>query len=427
MNNDAHACTTRAAIGALPRWEQAIWAPELKNLAEVYSLFGDTYPLDKAGIGPYIEFPDGTLPDFYMTRFRQKKHIDSAIDFWEFPFYDSAVRTFVHFTDSIIASLRAGDITRAACFAGTVAHYIQDNACPGHAVDATDLEGVKDFFPPPEPLRLLPFHAMMETRPDTFSLPAYHPKLYGLSVAQAASNFVDRFVGMVRFSRRQVLPFLESIYTHDTGRAAGLNAEICRFAAEVYADWLHTAACLAGNRFSEEEQAALSERRLSSMHPYRLTAWAPSPYDQLGPGDLAGFNVDTSFNPVPCSLIVQTPERGKAIATLSDAMGSTAYFERVFSLPSGVYRRFCTDYGVHATLGADHPIVFEVWNDDVRLFRDVRLAGEEAGRVSIDWPAGATRLRLITTIASDVAVQRINDRPLRCVGHAVWGHPRLCT
>lgn len=302
MNNHGHAQTTTAALEALPAWEQAIWAPEKRNLAEVYSLYGDTYALDKKGIGPYVEFPEGDIPDFYMTRFRWKRHYDAAVDYWEFPFHARALRTLDHFMGRIVDALRAGSIVDAARFAGTMAHYVEDHACPGHALDDTDLEIVKDLLPPPERLRLLPFHSMMEKSPAPFSLDGHAPRLYGTLIPQASANFAE-----------------------------------------------------------------------------------------------------------------DVPE----------SLGATPLYEHVFQVPAGVYRKFSTDYGVHATLGANQPIVFEVWCDERLLFQDVRRAGEAAGSATLDWPGDGTQLRLVATVGADAPVKRINGRPVSFAGHAVWGRPRL--
>ena len=424
MNNHGHAQTTTAALEALPAWEQAIWAPEKRNLAEVYSLYGDTYALDKKGIGPYVEFPEGDIPDFYMTRFRWKRHYDAAVDYWEFPFHDRALRTLDHFLGRIVGALRAGAIGDAARFAGTMAHYVEDHACPGHALDDTDLEIVKDLLPPPARLRLLPFHSMMEKSPAPFSLDGHAPRLYGTLIPQASANFIDRLAELTRHGRACVLPFFQSFYAGDPATADALNASICRLAAGVLADFLHTATAIAFDRIGEDERRALAVKKLADAQPHRLTAWAPHPYDQLAAGDLRGVNVTPSHEPAPCALLRDRGGRLEA-EDVPESLGATPLYEHAFHVPAGVYRKFSTDYGVHATLGANQPIVFEVWCDERLLFQDVRRAGEAAGSATLDWPGDGTQLRLVATVGADAPVKRINGRPVSFAGHAVWGRPRL--
>ena len=155
-----------------------------------------------------------------------------------------------------------------------------------------------------------------------------------------------------------------------------------------------------------------------------LDAGAPHPYDQLAAGDLRGVNVSPSHEPVPCALLRDRGGRLEA-EDVPESLGATPLYEHAFHVPAGVYRKFSTDYGVHATLGANQPIVFEVWCDERLLFQDVRRAGEAAGSATLDWPADGTLLRLVATVGADAPVKRINGRPVSFAGHAVWGRPRL--
>ena len=121
MVGTGHALTTLASIEALPAWQQALWEPRKKLLAEEYSLYGDTYHGHEVELGPFVEFPDGTIPDFYMPKLRWKHHYGAATDYWEAPFYDKALATFQYFSEQIVAAIRTDDITAAAQFAGTMA------------------------------------------------------------------------------------------------------------------------------------------------------------------------------------------------------------------------------------------------------------------------------------------------------------------
>ena len=150
----------------------------------------------------------------------------------------------------------------------------------------------------------------------------------------------------------------------------------------------------------------------------------PHPYDQLAAGDLRGVNVTPSHEPAPCALLRDRGGRLEA-EDVPESLGATPLYEHAFHVPAGVYRKFSTDYGVHATLGANQPIVFEVWCDERLLFQDVRRAGEAAGSATLDWPGDGTLLRLVATVGADAPVKRINGRPVSFAGHAVWGRPRL--
>jgi hypothetical protein len=421
MNGVAHALSTLAALDSLPAWQQHLWAPERTALAEEYSLYGDTYAVRQAELAPYVELPDGSVPDFYMPKLRWKRHYAPAIDFWEAPFYDRTVATFQHFAGAIADALRRGDVRTAAKFAGTFAHYVEDNACPGHAMDDTDLEIVKDLLPPPERLRRFPYHPRMELAPPPFGLEGRAPVLLGQTVADGATAFVNRLVAMTLASRRTVLPFFQSIYDGDTQRAAELNLGNCRLAAALLADFLHTAACIALDRFSASDRQVAASRSLVELYPYRQTAWAPEPYAQTAPGELLGVNLNATYEPVPC--VVRAPDG--QLQTPATALGATAYYEYDFHVPAGLYRQFACTVGVHATLGARFPLTFAVYGDDDLLGLAEQQPTAPASTLELDWPATCTHLRLVTTVADAVPVQRVNKRPVAPTGHAVWADPLL--
>lgn len=424
MNGQAHALTTLAAMEALPAWERRLWAQETGNLAETYSLYGDTYAVRKQELAPFVELPDGSVPDFYMAKLRWKHHCDAAIDYWEAPFYDKALATFRHFSERIAGAIRREDIASAARFAGTMAHYIEDNACPGHAVDDTDLEIVKDLLPPPEKLRRFPFHSRMEMTPTQFSLSDYAPLLCGGSVAEASSAFVDRLVVLALEARRTILPFFRAFYESDPARSVQLNMSICRLAATVLADYLHTVTSIARARFEDHAIKALETKSLVGPHPYRQSAWAPEPYSQVAPGDLVGVNLDKAYEPVPCELRYRHGGDTRSVV-VSNALGATAYYEYEFNVPAGIYEQITLDYGIHATLGAACPVTFEVYCGDRLLCRDEKRAGEPAGSAVLAWPADGDRVRLITTVAGAIDLPRVNGRPIAPTGHAVWAEPTL--
>jgi|GEM_PF-1818910 len=422
MNGAGHKITTLAAIDALPEWQQSLWESEKMNLAVIYAMYGDTYSANKKELGPFVEFPDGSVPDFHMPKLRWKHHYDAAIDYWESPFYDKALCTLNYFSEKIADAIQAKDITSAARFAGTMAHYFQDNACPGHAVDDTDLEIVKDFLPPPEEMKHLPFHPMMEKSPPAFSLDGYQPKLYGTSIAEASNNFMNRLIEMNLNARKAIFPFFKAFYQNDDARVAELNLGICRFAAEVYADYLHTVTSIALERFSTNDLKSFESKFLSKALPYRQTAWAGGPYLQVGTGELRGVNLNDSNEGIPCELQYAIDEKSQVIP---EALGATAYFEYEFKIPKGVYTTLSFDYGIHAQLGALYPITFEVYCNDRSIFCQTKDVDSLASSATISWPADGEKLQLITNVDERYSEQLINGRPIAATGHVIWGKPRL--
>lgn len=426
MNKDGHRLTTKAAVDVLPEWQRKLWEPEAQNLAEIYSSYADNYKHNKEGISQFVEFPDGTVPDFHMPQLRHKHHYDYAIDYWEFPFYDKALNTLNYFGEKIVESIKNEDITSAAKFAGTIAHYIEDNGTPGHAVDNCDLEIIKDLLPPPDGLRRFPFHSRMEDRPDSFSLGSYVPQLCGLSVAEVSSNFVDRLVETTLYARQLILPYFQCFYQNEhQHKTAELNMKACMFCAKVYADFLFTVTSIAREQFEDSERHKLAIKPLAATLPYRQTAWAGGSYSQIAPGELRGVNLDDSFEPIPCELRYQDNNKNEVVIE-SDALGATAYFEYEFRIPPGVYHQLTFDYGIHTSLGAKYPITFEVYCDDDLLFKEEKQCQQPSGSVTLPWPEKSEKLQLITSLNDRYEVQRTNGRPGgEATGHAVWSRPSM--
>jgi hypothetical protein len=382
-------------------------------------MYGDLYPLNKKELAPFVELPDGSIPDFHMPKLRCKHHYDSGIDYWEAPFYDKTSATLTYFSKRIVDSLSDGDIISAAKFAGTMAHFFEDNAVPAHAVDDTDVEIVKDFLPPPPEMRCFAFHSEMERSPAPFDLNGYEPEPMGGSVDETAFLFIDRVVETTLFARSRILEFFKAFYVGDDAKIAELNLEICMYAAKVYADYIHSLNCLAFDRVSESSNTA--SKSLTELYPFRQTAWAGGGYSQTAPGDLVGVSLDASFHPVPATLKFADGE----VSNLPDSLCGTAYYEYEFRIPKGVYRSFSFDYGLNAGMISRTPLVFEVFAGESILFQDEIAPDDFAKSAVVALENKCDSIRLITRLDESVDVQKVNGRPIVETGHAVWGNPRL--
>jgi hypothetical protein len=411
-----HPLITQASLLALPVWQRELWQPEAEALARTYSLYGDTYYTHKAELGPFVEMPDGTLPSWGMTALRLKKNYGFAVDFWESPFYEACERTLTYFLDRIAASLAAGDLHAAAQFAGTMAHHLEDSGVPAHSVDHGDLEFVKDYLPPPARFASYPLHGYTERSPGTVVLGDYQPRLYGTTAEEAGANFVARYVDLTLQARRLLFPLANCLYRGKEERAAALRNKAATMCAKVLADYLYTATCLGAQRFEERDRRRLRVLKLADRWPYRQTAWAPAPYFEPGPMRLRGINLDMARNPVPCSLNV-ADAGGVRAERCREALGAGAYFEYHYRVPRGVYGRFTARVGIHATLGAQRSIDFEVKLDGQSAWQKTIRPGEPAE--AIDIVAGGCRdIQLISSGPWLTDPDGNNN-------HVVWDEPRL--
>jgi hypothetical protein len=63
--------------------------------------------------------------------------------------------------------------------------------------------------------------------------------------------------------------------------------------------------------------------------------------------------------------------------------------------------------------------------DNKCIFSNTKDSDTPACSASLDLPANTEELQLITNIADNIDVQRINNIPIVPTGHAVWANPTL--
>jgi hypothetical protein len=411
-----HPLITWAAMNGLPAWQRRLWQDRMYELAATHSFNGDAYSTHRKELGPFVELPDGTLPPWEIGCLRLKKNYAFAVDFWESPFYEQLERSLDHLFARIAGSIAAGDMARAARFAGTAAHMIEDSGVPAHAADHGDLEFVKDYLGFPPAFVCFPLHGYTEASPGPFRIDGYRPRLFGETAVEAAGRYVDRYVGLTLSARRLLFPLAQCAYRGAHRRAAALRRQAARACAEAYADFMYTATCIGRRRFAAAECRSLRVLRLADRWPYRSTAWAPSPYFETGPLRLRGINLDAQRRPVPCALIVREGRAARP-RRFREALGSGAYYEYHYRLPRGVFARFTARVGIHATLGARRTV-------DVAVKMNRRTAFQATvapGRPALDVELDARGCRDLQLIASG---PWLTD-PDGSDNHVVWAEPRM--
>jgi len=411
-----HRIITWASMHCLPEWQREIWASEVYKLAEEYSLYGDTYYTRKKEIGRFVELPDGTPPDWEVVTLRFKHHYDQAVDYWESPFYDQVERVVGHYMRSIAESLAADDVNSAAQFAGSAAHYLEDSGVPAHGADFGDLEFVKDYLPPPSEFVCFPLHGYTEQSPPLFLIDDYEPRLFGVTVEEAAANFVHRYAELVIYARSLLFPLAQCAYDKNDEEASRLRLKAAKMCAYVYADFMYTAGCIGKSRFEPAQVEKLSMHRLTDLWPYRMSAWAPAPYFEPGPMRLRGINLNMDRKPIPCELLLKEDHRERR-ERFEEALGAGAYFEYQYRLAAGVFKKFTGLVGIHARLGARRPIDIKVMADEKCVFERVAKPGEPAAKIDVAID-GCRDIKLISS-------GPWYTEPDGSDNHVVWALPRV--
>jgi hypothetical protein len=413
-----HPIITWAAMQALPDWQREVWQDHQYNLAQRYSLYGDLYFGCKEEVGPYMEYPDGTVPPMgEIGELRYHNHVAHAVDFWECPFWEEQEKEFTYFLDRIAASLAAGDVLAAAKFAGTIAHHIEDSGVPAHAIEHGDLEYIKDLLPAPDKYVSFQLHSYSEASPPPFLISDYKPRLYGRTPREAGTNYIQRYVELVRYARTLMIPMAMCAFGEKHEEAAQIRLKAARMCAFACADYMYTATCIGMNRFDKDPSEALRTVPLTDAWPFRSSAWAPAPYLHTGPLHLRGINLDAKGNPVPCEVLVKEPEGKTVSRRFKEALGAGAYYEYHYRLPAGLYQRFTAMVGIHAVLKAMRSINVEVKVDSKTAWSDVLKPGEPAR--TIDLPIhGARDIQLISS-------GPFYRDPDGSNNHVVWVMPRV--
>jgi hypothetical protein len=155
---------------------------------------------------------------------------------------------------------------------------------------------------------------------------------------------------------------------------------------------------------------------LTDRWPFRSSAWSPSPYFETGPLRLRGINLDANRKPTPCALLM---DEGGSVKPrqFKEALGAGAYYEYHYRLPAGLFTRFTTAVGIHATLGALRSVNVEIKFDGQTAFKDVIKPGKPAIKIDLD----AKGCRDLQMIASGPWLTEPDGHD----NHVVWAEPRV--
>lgn len=241
-----HVLITRAAVLSLPApMLQRLGSEPTKNLIEVYSYYPDHYrSAGPQGNSPdaskrtamriYCEKPDGKA--VHNVTWRRQEDLESL----------------EYVLNGMIAHIRQDEPTKAAQYAGTLAHLLEDSTSPAHAMD---LKLVQDLLPPPAGKQGIHLHKAIEITAPEFDLGTRAPRSVGVSVAEAASNLLDRCYAIIRDNRAHLLELVRAVYADDEATMDRLRLRAAMAGAEMLADAYYTAFTLAG-----DAPVALSEK-----------------------------------------------------------------------------------------------------------------------------------------------------------------------
>ena len=400
-----HGPITRAALDALPAWQQEAFGAERQPLASLYCALPDLV-YSRADLAPYAMM-DSRPGVKYLVGL----HLPAS------PTDNYALLS--DFLERAVDALRTNNVAGAARYAGTLVHMLQDWSCPAHVVPDDNMFTLfKQFLPPPERYAHVPLHSLVENGTFTVVIDGYRPSLTGTSVPEAAFILLRRSQECTRFARGQVVPILNALYAGETNAWNAAQQTAACFGARLAADALYTLICLARNRFEPDEVRALQSIDLTRYAPLEApdlylpqAAFFSRPYWGYA---TVGASLRDGKTAVPLALRVSEAGRDTVkVYEHGEGVGTRSVL--TYLIPADVYARFQVSAGLHAELGEGGHVRFEILGNGKRLADLPPIRGTRPA-YTLDLPlAGITNLQLIATSAGGDGSGN----------HAVWGAPRL--
>ncbi len=322
-----------------------------------------------------------------------------------------------YFLDKVVNSFIAGKPADAARYAGTLSHAMEDWGCPAHVVPNDNMFTLfKQFLPPPPEQAFTLLHSPIENGTFTVNLDRYKPRLLGTTVNEAAFNMLRRTQDATRHARAQTIPIIQAIYAGNTNAANAAQQIVAEHDAQLIADTLYTACCLSQKRFEDAQ----------TLNRIDLSLWSPQEAPDLYMPQSVFFGKPhwghatlgvTMNNKVAVPLQLNVLEHGKPVMkTFVSGIGTGTRSVLTYEIPSDVYTRFTALAGLHAALGKNGKVLFEISGNGRRLALLGPITGDMPAQqidVSLE---GINRIQLTVTSAGGDGTGN----------YAIWADPKLC-
>jgi hypothetical protein len=216
-----HRMITAAAIRTLPAGMRAEWGEELDRLAASYSTWPDIFAGNTSRVEELRPYNEVNGRAIHNVTWNRREDLESL----EF------------LRRSIAAAVREHDFRKAAIFAGTLAHFIEDSTCPAHALTPWDspLDSIRDLIAPSPDKDAIRLHAAIEVSSPLVDLGARVPK----PIENAA--LLDAIYEGVRANRSVLLEMARAALDGDAKVLDPHRLRSATLAASLFADALVTA------------------------------------------------------------------------------------------------------------------------------------------------------------------------------------------
>lgn len=250
MNHANHHKIVELAIPSLPPASRAIWQPLAGQIVATCMLPDQVaIPLLNGEAGPWRHYFPPTVPKHSF----EKLGTSARDHFFDLRFY----------VDQVLESLRHGNLAEACRFLGVLSHQLGDFGEPAHYYE----RDITLLLPPPPDRRNGNPHRLLEDTPSTIARLDHAPQVLGDTPASIVMRLEGRLRDLYETTLATILPMLAALYRDDHATAARHADRPVGATAAVFADLLHTFACLHADTWTAAERQTLDSCRLDTLEP----------------------------------------------------------------------------------------------------------------------------------------------------------------
>lgn len=415
---------TEVALSVLSERMAAVWSKEREKLIREYCLYPDWFHASRSQeLEKYMFFYQNEKREFHYlpreTVIGNKKRCTAA---------------FIFLLKKIALNLKKNEISKAAKYAGVLAHFFEDSAGCQHSLEGpmgfnipfgVPYPLVMQLFPAPVEKRYVPAQMILsQLKEPELSITGYKPLLLGASPTEAAFHLYERYWDVLRTSRANVVRVINGFYSDNNEEMNGALKVMLKEGARVIADSFYTAICLGKGYFESEAVKKLQEVHLENLTPLYRPWYTPMPKVYGHNCLIKNCNLNENFQPVPLTLLMKKDKESTQV-TFKNGLGTGGGFDFKkdqgfnykigYDIPRGIFSQFKVIAGLNALLKNEGRFNLQIhWNGEIAYSTGV-ISGEELANEAI----------------VDVSKGGILDLVFRKIGsgypevHVVWGNPAL--
>ena len=369
----------KKAFELLPSEEQNFWHPERENLSRWCDLPDLHLASQWDGSGKeawYAQY--GVMPNGRCIPHGpvDKNWICTALGGAE-PDDSKMLYVLRYYMKKILALIRRKEVAEAACFAGTLAHFIQDCSSPGHAFDNVLLN---HMFPARNG-RLFPFHGVIDSWPLEPGKIKSRPELLGRSAEEAAFLFTETLLRNAERMAGEIVPLCQSIQSGRKAAAGRIMRKWNGISTVLTASVWHTLYVLAFRKISASDAGKFRRLDLTALPMIRgnaaefdrrpfIAAGIPF-YDCIYPEcDPCRSRLSTDRIPFEPAVNTSYDGQGNAVELALNGGGGRLHGRGIaagsygiasFRVPGTLYSELEVLAGVHPDSESDAKVTFGVW------------------------------------------------------------------